>query len=164
MDLNVERELAELNRMSVGKLRGRYGDVFGEATNSRHKEWLIKKVIWRLQALAEGDLSERAKQRAAELANDADLRRHAPKSTTVAEATRTQSDKLATVHDRRVPIPGSVITRVYKGQLLQVKVLPNGFEFEGESFKSLSAVAKRITNSHCNGFHFFHLVKNGGAQ
>jgi hypothetical protein len=164
MDLNVERELAELNRMSVSKLRRRYDEVFGEATSSRHKQWLVKKIIWRLQALAEGDLSERARQRAAELANDADLRRHAPKTTTVAEATRTQSDKLSTAHDHRVPIPGSLITRVYKGQLLQVKVLPNGFEFEGETFKSLSAVAKRITNSHCNGFHFFQIVKNGGAQ
>jgi hypothetical protein len=36
--------------------------------------WLVKRIAWRMQALAEGDLSERARRRAAELANDADLR------------------------------------------------------------------------------------------
>jgi len=39
--------------------------------------------------------------------------------------------------------------------------LPSGFEFEGEVFKSLSAVAKAITGQHCNGYHFFRLGKDG---
>ena len=42
---------------------------------------------------------------------------------------------------------------------MQVQVLANGFEFEGEVYKSLSAVAKAVTGSHCNGFHFFRLAK-----
>lgn len=75
MTLNVAKELAELRRMSVADLRSRYAEVFGETTSTRHKDWLVKRVIWRMQCLAEGDLSERARTRAAELANDADLRR-----------------------------------------------------------------------------------------
>ncbi len=59
-------------------------------------------------------------------------------------------------------MPGTIITRSYKGQLLQVKVLPKGFEYEGEAYKSLSAVAKKITGSHCNGYLFFRLGKEGG--
>ena len=78
MKLNVGKELAALRRMSVDDLRRSYAEVFGETTNGRHKEWLIKRIIYRLQALAEGDLSERARRRAAELANDADLRRRPP--------------------------------------------------------------------------------------
>ena len=54
-------------------------------------------------------------------------------------------------------MPGSIITRHYKGQLIQVKVMPNGFEYEGNVFKTLSAVAKVITHSHCNGYLFFRL-------
>jgi hypothetical protein len=46
--------------------------------------------------------------------------------------------------------------------VLQVKVLPHGFEYEGEVFTSLSAVAKKITGSHCNGFLFFRLDCKGG--
>ena len=104
----------------------------------RNKQWLIKRIAWRLQALAEGDLSERARQRAAELANDADLRLNPPKfpaGCTAPERTKTLA---IAANNNRVPIPGTVITRLYKGQTLQVKVLASGFEFEGEVFKSLS--------------------------
>ncbi len=75
MALNVAKELAELRRLPVGDLRSRYTEVFGETTNARHKNWLVKRIIWRIQDLAESDISERARDRAAELANDADLRR-----------------------------------------------------------------------------------------
>jgi len=161
MDMHVGKELAALRRMSVDDLRGRYAEVFGEPTNGRHKEWLVKRIIWRMQSVAEGDLTQRARRRAAELANDADLRRKAPQSPPVVKpaiATPTTSG------DRRVPIPGSLITRVYKGQALEVQVLADGFEFEGETYKSLSAVAKQITGTHCNGYHFFRLEQDGGAK
>ncbi len=164
--MNVGKELAALRRMSVDGLRSRYAEVFGETTNGRHKEWLIKRIIYRMQALAEGDLSERARQRAAELANDADLRRKPPKSPTTKPETpsRTKTAKLQTNADTRVPLPGSTITRVYKGETLEVKVAPAGFEYEGELYKSLSAVAKKITGSHCNGYLFFRLAKKGGDR
>jgi hypothetical protein len=166
MDLNVGKELAALNRLSVDALRARYAEVFGEPTNGRHKQWLVKRIIWRMQSLAEGDITERARRRAAELANDADVRRKAPKSPPVAPeaATRTRVRRLPTNGDRRVPLAGSLITRVYKGETLEVKVLADGFEYEGEAYKSLSAVAKQITGSHCNGYHFFRLTKEGGAK
>jgi hypothetical protein len=166
MDLNVGKELAALRRMTVGELRVRYAEVFGETTNGRHKDWLVKRIIWRMQALAEGDLTERARRRAAELANDADLRRKAPKSPPAAPdaGTRTRTRRLPTKGDRRLPIPGSMITRVYKGETLEVKVRPAGFEYEGEVFKSLSAVAKKITGAHCNGYYFFRLGGQGGAK
>ena len=43
-------------------------------TNTRHKDWQVKRIIWRMQALAEGDLSERARRRAEELANQAPVK------------------------------------------------------------------------------------------
>jgi len=72
MDLNVEKEVVALRQMTVPQLREKYRDVFGHETRSRHKAFLIKRIVWRLQALAEGDLTERARRRAEELANDAD--------------------------------------------------------------------------------------------
>ncbi|MBU4273311.1 MAG: DUF2924 domain-containing protein [Planctomycetes bacterium] len=165
MNLNIGKELATLQRMSVNELRMRYVEVFGEATNTRHKDWLIKRVIWRMQALAEGDLTERARRRAEELANDADLRckpPRAPSATT--ELAQTSTRKPATNGDSRIPLPATIITRVYKGETLQVRVLPAGFEYEGEVYKSLSAVAKKITGTHCNGYLFFNLTKDGGVR
>ena len=163
MELNVAKELAALRNMTVGELRAKYAEVYGETTNGRHKIWLVKRIIWRMQALAEGDLSERARLRAAELANDADLRRKPPKLVT-ATANVESRNKIITspVNGSRLPPSGSTITRPYKGQQLEVAVLSDGFEFEGEQYKSLSAVAKKITGSHCNGFHFFRL--NGSAR
>ncbi|NUN53627.1 MAG: DUF2924 domain-containing protein [Planctomycetaceae bacterium] len=63
-----------LQDMTVPELREQYREVFGEETRSRHKEFLWRRIAWRMQANEEGDLSERALRRAAELANDADVR------------------------------------------------------------------------------------------
>ena len=166
MNLNVEKEVAALRRMTVNELRVKYADVFGEATTARHKEWLVRRVIWRMQAVAEGDISERARQRAAELANDADLRTTAPKTpkTTEVAAERSTTTAFRLVPDHRLPMPGTILTRQYRGQTLQVHVLPDGFDFEGEVYKSLSAVAKKITGTHCNGYFFFRLNRQGGAK
>ncbi|MFN4260887.1 MAG: DUF2924 domain-containing protein [Gemmataceae bacterium] len=79
MDLNIGKELAALQRLTVKELRHRYAEVFGEPTNANNRAWLVKRIAWRLQALAEGDLSERAHRRAAELASDADLRMNPPR-------------------------------------------------------------------------------------
>ncbi len=166
MNLNVEKEVAALRRMTVNELRAKYADVFGEKTNARHKEWLVRRVIWRMQALAEGDISERARQRAAELANDADLRTTIPKvpKPIVAPADCTKTTVLCVAPDDRLPMPGTILTRQYRGQTLQVHVLPDGFDFEGEVYKSLSAVAKAITGTHCNGYLFFRLNGPGGTK
>jgi hypothetical protein len=162
MHLNVEKELAALRRMSVGELRLRYAEVFGEPTRSRHKQWLIKRILWRMQALAEGDLSERARRRAEELANDADLRLRPPRAP--AAVPQTQAAQALANRSSRLPPPGSILTRPYKGETLQVKVLPQGFEYEGEVYKSLSAVAKAITGSHINGYLFFRLGGKRGDR
>ncbi len=144
--MNLEKELAEMRKMTVGQLRERYEDVFGESTRSGNKAWMIKRIAWRLQANAYGGLSERAKARAAELANDADIRVMPPKSpATISIATRANV----------VAPEGTEIRRVYKGRELVVRVEGDGFIYEGERFKSLSAVAKHITGSHCSGQAFF---------
>jgi hypothetical protein len=166
MNLNVPREVAALRRMTTKELKEKYAEVFGEQTAGNHKEWLVKRIAWRLQALAEGGLSERAKRRAEELANDADLRMNPPREATAAAtpevAGRTATATLPFRPDDRLPPPGTVLTRVYRGESLQVKVLAEGFEFEGKVFGSLSAAARAITGSHVNGFAFFRLGANGG--
>ncbi len=142
--MNLEKELAEMAKMTVGQLREKYEDVFGESTRSGNKAWMVKRIAWRLQANAYGGLSERAKARAAELACDADVRLTAPKTLAFPQnATRVNV------------VAGTEYRRVYKGRELVVRVDGDGFVFEGTRFKSLSAVAKHITGSHCSGQAFF---------
>ena len=157
--MNWERTFAALERMTTDQLRRKYGEVFGEETNGRNKAWLVKRIAWRMQVQAEGGLSERGRARAEDLADEADLRLNPPPM-------KPHSEKEAAVRvlpfaaDDRLPPPGTVIARKYKGRTLQVKVRPDGFEYEGEVHASLSAVAKAITGSHCNGFTFFKLQRS----
>jgi hypothetical protein len=163
MESCLRRELAGLPYLSAAALRERYAQLFGEATRTGNKTWLIKRIAWRLQVLAEGDLSARARQRAAELAHDADLRLAPPRveAPPAAAAENTPRARGRRVHDRRLPPPGTILRRPYKGLLLQVQVLDDGFAFAGTVYPSLSAVAKAITGSHCNGFLFFRLTTKG---
>ena len=61
MTRNMAQEIAALQRMSVAELRGRYFKTFGEKPRSGHRQWLLRRIAWRIQALAYGDLSERAR-------------------------------------------------------------------------------------------------------
>ena len=61
--MNVGKEIAVLKHMPATELRAKYAEVFGEDTRSRHKDYLVKHITWRLQSLAEDDLSERARAR-----------------------------------------------------------------------------------------------------
>ena len=161
MEMDIDQEWAGLQRLSVPKLRERYAEAFGEPTTGNNKPWLSRRIAWRLQERAEGGLSERAKRRARELADDADLRvipaRPGPQANP-----RPPAPPEPTSSDPRVPPVGSAITRTYKGKVLEVNVLADGFEYRGVIFRSLSAVAKQITGSHLNGFAFFGLT--GGKR
>jgi hypothetical protein len=161
MNPHLAHELATLEQLTAGRLRARYAELFGEETRVGNKLWLIRRIAWRLQALAEGDLSQRARQRAAELARDADVRLSPPRSAPLvpAPAPPTPSSRSRRPPHPRLPPPGTILTRPYKGETLQVRVLRHGVEFEGTVYPSLSAVAKAITGSHCSGHLFFRLTK-----
>ena len=59
--------------------------------------------------------------------------------------------------DRRLPIPGTIITKQYKGAKLEIKVLERGFEYNGKTYKTLSKLATEITGCHWNGYAFFNI-------
>jgi hypothetical protein len=161
MPLNIDREIAALKCLAVPQLRARYADLFHEGTATKNKGWLIKRIAWRLQALAEGDLSARARQRAAELAHDADLRLSAPK-TKIRPVPAPPPESAIRHRDPRLPLPGTIITRPYQGVLRQVEVLAHGFACDGQVYRSLSAVAQAITGQHVNGYAFFRLGQEDG--
>ena len=156
MKTSMQMQLFKLPEMSTGELAERYTQLFGQPTRTRHKAYLIRKIAWRLQALAEGDLSERAKRRAEELANDADVRLTSPRGTGP-QREASASLFVAGASDPRLPAPGGAIVRQYKGRTVRVLVTEDGFDYEGERYKSLTAVAKAVSGSHCNGFRFFGL-------
>ena len=162
--MKIGQEVARLRRMTVAELRREYAEVTGEETKCRHKDYLVRRIAWRLQARLEGDLSERARKRAAELVQGADIRITAPHGTPIAAGSSTRVATIRISEDDRLPMPGAVITREYKGETVEVRVLPGGFDYQGEVYRSLSAVARAVTSTHWNGYHFFDLQKTGKAS
>jgi Protein of unknown function (DUF2924) len=67
--------------------------------------------------------------------------------------------RIVSDHDSRVPMPGSVIVKEYHGRTILVRVLGEGFDYDGQRFSSLSAIAKSITGTKWNGMLFFGLDK-----
>lgn len=89
-------------------------------------------------------------------------REAARKSAVDASARRGNGKRMASrnrKNDLRLPAVGSWITRQYQGCEIAVRVLEDGFEYEGARYRSLSAIAKRVTGSHWNGFLFFGITR-----
>jgi hypothetical protein len=145
------REIDGLRRQTVGQLKVKYREVFGQPSRSNHKQFLLRRIAWRLQANAEGDLSERARQRALALAEEADLRIRAPESF-LRELARSDG---ANSRDPRLPGPGQWLSREFRGQTVSMEVLEKGFRYQERVYRSLSAVARQVTGVQWNGFSFF---------
>jgi len=160
--IEIETELAALKDMAPRQLRARYAELYGESSRSGNRQWLIRRCAWRLQALAEGGLSERARQRARQLARDQDIRVIPPAGIRMAPLDRPADVEqparkyIRRTHDARLPMPGGQVSRLFKGHLYVVDVLDDGFAYDGRRYRSLSAVAHAITGSHWNGFKFFN--------
>jgi Protein of unknown function (DUF2924) len=160
--MDVYGQIAELGRMQIAELRERYQEVFGEQTASAHKQHLVRRIAWRLQVLAEGDLSQRAHRRALKIADDRDLRENVPAR--VMQSARTAAKRKPIQPDLRRPRPGSLLSRTFRGQTIEVKVLEDGFHYQGQRYGSLSAVARAATGTRWNGLVFFGLGKREMAQ
>ena len=167
MDRAVVAVIETLARLNVAELRIKYREVFGEASRSSNKDFLFRRIAWRLQANAEGGLGERARQRALEIADDGDLRTRAPRDflpgsamhVSAVRGSAVKVDRSQPQKDWRLPAPGTLITRRLEDRQIVVKVLEDGFEFESRRYRSLSAIAREVTGTRWNGLLFFGLAE-----
>src|ERR1700732_1157504 len=79
MTQEVHQEIEALRQQKTKALKVRYRELFGEESRSSNHAHLFRRIAWRLQALAEGDLSEQARERARVLEEDAPLRLRPPR-------------------------------------------------------------------------------------
>lgn len=149
-------EILALNNKPLKELRSKYQKLFGEdKTIPGNKTFLIKRIAYKLQELKYGGLSQPAKEKLGSL-----IKKYDPVNNRAVRPGKTRqgdTDRIKPHRDSRLPIPGSIITKVYKGKKLEVKALQKGFEYKGKVFQSLSGVAKHITGDGWNGFLFFGL-------
>ena len=147
----IDRIMA-LKEASLEALKAQYAAVFGKETPcSNNKTFLWRKIAYRLQELEYGGFSTPTQKRINDL-----IERYDPVNNNMLRPETTNSDKNNKAErDKRLPIPGAIIRKEYKGKLLEVKVLEKGFEYDGKTYRTLSAVAKAVTGDHWNGYLFF---------
>ncbi len=165
MQIDIDKEVALLQRMTVGQLREKFEETGASrptlATSSGSSNASLGRCSqYRRRHLTAGQASRRGTRSRYRHPDDCPQSHQA-----IPEVDGRHRDGIRpTKEDNRLPPPRSEIERVYKGEKIVVLVLDNGFEYEGAIYKTLSAVAKKITGQHCNGYHFFKLNKKGGDK
>jgi hypothetical protein len=149
---SLPQRIAALGSMTMRELRDAWAETFGYATESRNHAYMRKKIAWRLQEIAEGGLSARARERIAELAPNAPIRHRVP-------AHAALETKPTRARDPRLPPAGAVLRRAYGGIEHEVVVHQETFAYGGRAYASLSAIAKAITGTPWNGLVFFGLAQ-----
>jgi len=162
IDASILAEIEQMKKCTTGALRAKYFAVFGQPSCSSNKQFLFRRIAWRLQARQEGDLSERARRRAAQLVAEGDLRIRPPRQFLKAlqlagESTSVRRRQRA--RDERLPPVGTVWRRTYRSQAIEVEVLEDGFKFQSRRYRSLSAIARDVTGTRWNGLLFFGLTE-----
>jgi len=145
-------KIMELKNASAEELIKRYKELYGEDPSGTHKTYLWRKIAYKLQEQKHGSLSPKAKSRIEALIEEYD-----PINNKALRPDKPMVSQKAPAKDKRLPIPGTVMAKEYKGTSYQVKVLEKGFEYNGKIYRSLSAIAKEITGAHWNGYLFFNL-------
>jgi len=145
-------QIMELKEKSLDELKAKYEELFpGEKAPSNNKVFLWRKIAYRIQELEQGGITAETQGKIQQLiqqfdpVNNKALRPDAP------------PESKAKKRDLRLPIPGTVLIKEYKGIKLEVKVTESGFEYNNKAYKSLTAIAKEVTGAHWNGYLFFGL-------
>lgn len=129
---SILREIEKLNRTSTADLRERWNALMGTEPKQLGRNYLIRRLAYRIQELAFGGMSREARE----------LLSAKPKK----KPKRGRSSKLT---------PGTRLVREWHGQRFEVVVLEKGYSYDGKEYRSLSAVAQAITGSYWSGNRFF---------
>jgi hypothetical protein len=133
--------LAALKAMSVNELKTEWQAMFDAPAPNNSRTFLESRLAYRIQELTYGGPDKQTRRLLDLLADEV-------------EGTLTRKAQIA---DPRNPVVGTKLIREWDGIAHTVTVLKEGFEWGGQRYKSLSAVARAITGTRWNGYRFFGL-------
>jgi hypothetical protein len=133
--------LAALKAMSVNELKTEWQALFDAPAPNNSRTFLESRLAYRIQELIYGGPDKQTRRLLDLLADEV-------------EGTLTRKAQIA---DPRNPVVGTKLIREWDGIAHTVTVLKEGFEWGGQRYKSLSAVARAITGTRWNGYRFFGL-------
>jgi len=140
---SVVAQVAALSGLSYGALLGEWKRLYRSPAPKRISRSLLELgVAWKIQELALGGLSRGAKRQLRDIAGSV-------ASTGAVEASRSITVK-----------PGARLVREWRGSTHDVLVLDDGFEWNGQVWRSLSEIAREITGTRWSGPRFFGLEKS----
>ena len=143
----VARQIADLSQMSMAELWPVWDRYFPRRPDYPNRTHVESRIAYKLQEEAFGGLAPETKQR---------LEAIGAKHSKIKLRAKPREFNFA---------PGTVILREWGEREHRVTVNAEGsFEYEGHTFKSLTAVARHITGAHWSGPLFFGLVRKGGAR
>jgi hypothetical protein len=142
----VDRQIPELLNRSTSELRLAWRQLHRTGPpEGLSRDLLIRALAHQLQERAAGGASRALRRRLQTLAGEFDKR------------SRSFDPGIA-------PKIGTTLVRQWRGHAHTVLVCKDGFEYEGEHYRSLSVIAERITGAHWSGPRFFGLSKRTGAS
>lgn len=160
---DIDIDLDRLAKLDVRTLQQLHRELFGAEHPVSNAGHLRRKIAWHVQARKEGGLPDSARRYALAIAQQTALRVRIADNVARRKRgiplDRTVTTQVAPTQNARLPIAGTLLVKEFKDKTHVVKVLDNGFEYDGRRFTSLSAVAHNITGTKWNGYRFFGLNK-----
>ena len=143
---DVLGRLAALKVAPTSQLKQQWRELFGKEPPPFNRAYLQSRLAYRIQEQAYGGLTKETVDRLVALGEQLDG------GNVVLRRIRADSR----------PLAGTRLIREWQGVEHAVTVLPDGFEYEGRPYQSLSAVARHITGTRWNGWTFFGLKGRAG--
>ncbi|MBI1402148.1 MAG: DUF2924 domain-containing protein [Porphyrobacter sp.] len=143
----VLARLAALKAMSVRELKADWAKLFGTEAPNNSRPFLEQRLAYRIQELTFGGLSKPARQLLDALADEVEGKKV----------------RKSVISDPRNPVIGTRLVREWNGVEHVITVLRDGFDWQGRRYKTLSAIARKITGTQWNGYRFFGLRPTRGS-
>ncbi|WP_374526753.1 DUF2924 domain-containing protein [Novosphingobium sp.] len=143
----VLARLAALKEMSVRELKADWAKLFGTEAPNNSRPFLEQRLAYRIQELTFGGLSKPARQLLDALADEVEGKKV----------------RKSVISDPRNPVIGTRLVREWNGVEHVITVLRDGFDWQGRRYKTLSAIARKITGTQWNGYRFFGLRPTRGT-
>ena len=140
------QDIIDLGKMTTAELKVQWSEIFGGSPPNSNPDYLRSRLRYRLQERALGAQTRTQIRKLERLAKTRDMERES------------QAPVRGPKYGTGVS-PGTTLIRIYNGVEHHALVLGEGFEYQGATYRSLSAIAKAITGTQWNGKTFFGLNK-----
>jgi hypothetical protein len=163
MDTPMTTQLSKLRKLDLAELQAEYERVFEKPSKSRNRDWLFKVIAKKIQDNEEPESAKRPVELGVLVAKFERKKTTRSRNVTAKSAKKAKGEKKTKVkaigeRDKRLPKPGTTISREWHGKKYMVKCLDQGFEYGGKPYRSLSGVAKQISGQIVNGFLWWGLI------